>query len=177
VITIVHQSGSNYASEFAELRFILVSAITFTESMSKDNLTRRAFVGSSIALGSAFGIGVPLTLAQSDQPAPPPSSPTDAILLTIFLKHDQSKTLTEIQADLKASSFWKTFPPEGIEVASWYIMMGIGQVVTLRVPPARLREVNLAIERTAWKAFRTEFYTTYDYTQIAQEQMQKERGS
>jgi hypothetical protein len=155
--------------------------------MSKENLTRRAFVGSSIALGSALGIGVPLTLAQrnlaqntlaqGNQPTQPPSSPTDSILLTIFLKHDQSKTLTEIQADLKASSFWKTFPPEGIEVASWYIMMGIGQVVTLQVPPARLREVNLAIERTAWKAFRTEFYTTYDYTQIAQEQMQRERGS
>ena len=41
-------------------------------------------------------------------------------------------------------------------------MMGIGQVVTLRVPPARLREVNRAIELTAWKAFRTEFYPTYD---------------
>jgi hypothetical protein len=148
--------------------------------MSKENLTRRAFVGSSIALGSAFGIGVPLTLAQGNLAQgnqPTPGSPTDAILLTIFLKHDQSKTLTEIQADLKASSFWKTFPPEDIEVTSWYIMMGIGQVVTLRVPPARLREVNLAIERTAWKAFRTEFYTTYDYTQIAQEQMQRERGS
>lgn len=40
--------------------------------------------------------------------------------------------------------------------------MGIGQIVTLEVPAAKLRDVNLAIEKTAWKAFRTEFYPTYD---------------
>jgi hypothetical protein len=42
-------------------------------------------------------------------------------------------------------------------------MMGIGQVVTLRFPPAKLRDVNLQIEHGAWGAFRTEFYATYDY--------------
>ncbi len=91
---------------------------------------------------------------QAQQPA------KDAILLTIFLKHDQSKTLDEIQAQLKKSGFSQRFPPEGVEVVSWYVMMGLGQVVTLRVPPAKLREVNLAIERGAWGAFRTEFYAT-----------------
>jgi len=45
-------------------------------------------------------------------------------------------------------------------------MMGIGQVVTLRVPAERLREVNLAIENTAWGPFRTEFYATYDYKPV-----------
>jgi hypothetical protein len=35
-------------------------------------------------------------------------------------------------------------------------MMGIGQVVTLRVPAERLREFNRAIEETAWGGFRTE---------------------
>jgi hypothetical protein len=44
--------------------------------------------------------------------------------------------------------------------------MGIGQVVTLRVPPSRLREVNLAIERGAWGGYRTEFYATYDFKPI-----------
>lgn len=42
-------------------------------------------------------------------------------------------------------------------------MMGIGQVVTLKVPATRLRDVNLAIERAAWGAFSTEFYATYDF--------------
>ncbi len=90
----------------------------------------------------------------------------DATLLTIFLKHDQSKNLAEIQAKLKATEFWKKFPPEGIEVVSWYVMMGIGQVVTLRVPEGRLRDVNVTIEQSAWGAFSTEFYATYDFQPI-----------
>ena len=101
--------------------------------------------------------------AAARQPAPQTGTPpADYILLTVFLKHDQSKTLDEINAELDKSGFWAKFPPEGIGVESWYVMMGVGQVVTLRVPPARLREVNRVIEQTAWKAFRTEFYPTYD---------------
>ena len=45
-------------------------------------------------------------------------------------------------------------------------MMGIGQVVTLKVPASRLRDVNLAIENSAWGAFKTEFYATYDFTPV-----------
>jgi hypothetical protein len=84
------------------------------------------------------------------------------ILLTVFLKHQQDKNLGEINAKLEATGFWKQFPPQGIEVESWYVMMGIGQVVTLRVPASRLREVNLTLEKFAWGAFNTEFYATYD---------------
>ena len=72
------------------------------------------------------------------------TQPQNAILLTIFLKHDQSKTLDEIEAQLKQNGFYRKFPPQGVEVVSWYVMMGIGQVVTLRVPASRLREVTLA---------------------------------
>jgi hypothetical protein len=88
------------------------------------------------------------------------------ILLTVFLKHQQDKNLGEINAKLDATGFWKQFPPQGIEVESWYVMMGIGQVVTLRVPAARLREVNLALEKCAWGAFETEFYPTYDFRPV-----------
>ena len=87
----------------------------------------------------------------------------EAFLLTVFFKHDQTKNLDQIQEILRTNGFWKNFPPEGIEVTSWYVMMGIGHVVTIKVPPARLREVNIAIERNAWGAFSTEFYTTYDF--------------
>ena len=105
--------------------------------------------------------------ALAQAPAPGPASPSDHILLTIFLKHDQSKTLDEINKELETTGFWAKFPPDGIVVESWYVMMGIGQVVTLRVPPARLREVNRAIELTAWRAFRTDFYATYDLRETA----------
>ena len=92
----------------------------------------------------------------------------NAVLLTIFLKHDQSRPLSELNAQLDKQGYYKTFPPAGIEVVSWYVMMGIGQVVTLRLPASRLREVNRAIENTAWGSYRTEFYPTYDYKAIAQ---------
>ena len=109
------------------------------------------------------------SLAQPGKPpVDSPRDPRDYILLTIVLKHDQSKTLDEINQDLAHSGFWRTFPPQGIEVDSWYVVMGLGQVVTLQVPPYRLREVNLALEKTAWRAFRTEIYPAYDYKDIAQ---------
>ena len=54
----------------------------------------------------------------------------------------------------------------GVEVVSWYVMMGVGQVVTLRLPASRLREVNRILENTAWGSYRTEFYPTYDYKAI-----------
>jgi hypothetical protein len=44
----------------------------------------------------------------------------DAILLTIFLKHDQGMTLAEIQKLQEEQGFWKAFPPEGTTVVSWY---------------------------------------------------------
>jgi hypothetical protein len=69
-------------------------------------------------------------------------------MLTVFLKHDQSRPLGELKAQLAKQGFYKTFPPAGVEVVSWNIMMGIGQVVTLRLPASRLAEVNLALEKT-----------------------------
>ena len=48
-------------------------------------------------------------------------------------------------------------------------MMGIGQVVTLRVSANKLRDVNRAIENTAWGGYRTEFYPTYDYKAVAEQ--------
>ena len=48
-------------------------------------------------------------------------------------------------------------------------LMGIGQVVTLRVPAERLRDVNRVIEQTAWGGYRTEFYATYDYKSIGED--------
>lgn len=103
------------------------------------------------------------------------TQPKGTMMLTIFLKHDQSKTLDEIEQHLQQTGFHQKFPPPGTEVVSWYVMMGIGQVVTLRFPAEKLREVNLAIEHGAWGAYRTEFYPTYDYLPVwkAQRQQQK----
>ena len=96
----------------------------------------------------------------------PKKKADDYILLTIFLKHQQYMNLQEIGEKLQETKFREIFPPKGVGVESWYVMMGIGQVVTLRVPPAKLREVNLAIEQGAWGAFETEFYPTYDFKPV-----------
>jgi hypothetical protein len=108
--------------------------------------------------------------ARTQTPETPPSSanatPDNALLLTIFLKHDQSRPLSELNAQSEKQGFYKAFPPEGIEVVSWYVMMGIGQVVTLRLPANRLREVNRIFETSAWGSYRTEFYATYDFKAI-----------
>ena len=111
-----------------------------------------------------------LALAQTSTPASPPAANRDdTILLTIFFRHDQSKPLSKINQELADQGFYKAFPPPGTEVVSWYVMMGIGQVVTLRVPAQKLREVNRVIEDTAWGGYRTEFYPTYDYRELAEE--------
>ena len=93
-------------------------------------------------------------------------TPDNAVLLTIFMKHDQSRPLGELNAQLKKQGFYKAFPPPGVEVVSWYVMMGIGQIVTLRLPASRLREVNRIFETTAWGPYHTEFYPTYDYKAV-----------
>ncbi len=105
------------------------------------------------------------TVAQTASPAPA-ATPDNAVMLTIFFKHDESRPLGELNAQLDKQGFYKAFPPDGVEVVSWYVMMGIGQVVTLRLPASRLGEVNRIIEDSAWGAYHTEFYPTYDYKAI-----------
>ncbi|CAB3758617.1 hypothetical protein [Paraburkholderia solisilvae] len=129
---------------------------------------------ATLGLLAAFA-SAPPAFAQSAPTSAPGSAPAASpagdgtFLLTVFLKHDQSKTLPEINRALAKQGFYKAFPPPGVEVVSWYVMMGIGQVVTLRVPANRLREVNRVLEETAWGGYRTEFYPTYDYKAAAEE--------
>jgi hypothetical protein len=126
-------------------------------------------IGSLMAMAALAGVlaGSPGASAQTTAPAENASPTADnGVMLTIFLKHDQSRPLSELNAQLERQGFYKAFPPAGIEVVSWYIMMGVGQVVTLRLPASRLREVNRVLENTAWGSYRTEFYPTYDYKAI-----------
>jgi hypothetical protein len=133
------------------------------------NLHFAVKTASVVALGLLLG----MSTAGAQQPVPTPQATAEAgkgtLLLTIFFRHDQSKSLDQIQSQLRAQGFYKAFPPPNIEVVSWYVMMGVGQVVTLRVPAERLREVNRVIEQTAWGGYRTEFYPTYDYKAIGED--------
>jgi hypothetical protein len=88
------------------------------------------------------------------------------IMLTVILRYDQTKTLDEIDDHLTKTGFRKQFPPDGVEILSYNIVMGVGHIITLRLPPDKLREVNLAFEHGVWGAFHTEFYPTYDYLKV-----------
>lgn len=128
-----------------------------------------AALAGAIAFGSSafFNRGASAQTATTPAPAENAAPTADnAVMLTVFLKHDQSRPLGELNAQLERQGYYKAFPPAGIEVVSWYVMMGIGQVVTLRLPASRLREVNRIFEGTAWGSYRTEFYPTYDYKAI-----------
>jgi hypothetical protein len=116
--------------------------------------------------------------AQQTTPSAPAANMADKgqMLLTIFFKHDQSKNLDEINEQLKRQRFYEKFPPRDVEVVSWYVVMGIGQIITLRFPTERLREINRIVEETAWGGYRTEFYPTYDYKAAAAEQQKKMTG-
>ena len=109
------------------------------------------------------------------QALPSPTGGPGETMLTVFLRHDETKTVDEINQHLKQTGWFRDFPPEGVTVVSWYVMMGIGQVVTLRFPAEKLRDVNRLIESEAWGGYRTEFYPTYDYRGLS-EQLKKKMG-
>lgn len=99
----------------------------------------------------------------------------DTILLTVFLKHDQSMNNIQRRDVLKESGFKDMFPPKGVEIVNHYVMMGIGQVIVMRLPPDHLRIVNRAIEHGAWGAYQTEFYITYDLAEARRAQAETEQ--
>ncbi|WP_146894819.1 hypothetical protein [Adhaeribacter aerolatus] len=99
----------------------------------------------------------------------------DSVMITIFLKHQQDKNLKEIQKVQESNKLWEIFPPKEARVVSWYVMMGIGQVVTVKIPASALRTLNLAIENGAWGAFDTEFYPTYDYVPVWQSRVKSKK--
>jgi hypothetical protein len=112
-----------------------------------------------IQTARAQGVSAPLAGSAT-------ATPENAVLLSIFLRHDQSRPLSELNAQLAKQGFYKQFPPPGVEVVSWDVVMGVGQIVILRLPANRIREVNRVLEDTAWGPYRTEFYPTYDYKSV-----------
>jgi hypothetical protein len=141
----------------------------YPQHVKKESAMTRK-IGSLVAIAALAGALAIGSQAAAQTGATPTenAAPTadNAVLLTIFFKHDQSRPLSELNAQLEKQGYYKAFPPAGTEVVSWYVMMGIGQVVTLRLPASRLREVNRILENTAWGSYRTEFYPTYDYKAV-----------
>ncbi|WP_375582366.1 hypothetical protein [Cyclobacterium xiamenense] len=99
-----------------------------------------------------------------------PETPSDSLMVTIFMKHHQDKNIEELREIRNNNGFLENFPPASAKVINWYVMMGIGQVVTVKIPASELRNLNISVEKSVWGAFSTEFYPTYDlYPHILEE--------
>lgn len=103
-----------------------------------------------------------------------PQAPrADSVMVTIILKHQQDKNLSEIRRILEAQGFWDMFPPEDARVVSWTLAMGLGHIITLQVPAGAVRRLNLAIENGAWGAYDSEIFLSYDYKAVWQDYVEK----
>lgn len=56
--------------------------------------------------------------SQSNDVKPSSEKSSDKLLLTIFLKHDQSMNLHEIEKIRTEQGFYENFPPEGVSIVN-----------------------------------------------------------
>lgn len=98
---------------------------------------------------------------------------TDSVMVTVVLKHQQDKNLSEIRRILEAQGFWEMFPPQDARVVSWTLALNLGHIIVMQVPAGAVRRLNLAIENGAWGAYDSEIYLSYDYKGIWQDYIQK----
>jgi hypothetical protein len=66
----------------------------------------------------------PLPAAAQAPPASTTAPQVGSFLLTVFLRHDQTKTVDQINEHLKQTGWYDKFPPAGVEIVAWYVMMG-----------------------------------------------------
>ena len=88
----------------------------------------RSLAMAALAGVLAFSSGAAAQTATPTENAAPTAD--NAIMLTIFLKHDQSRPLSELNAQLEKQGYYKAFPPAGIEV------VGSGEVSVRRIVTA-----------------------------------------
>ena len=142
--------------------------MTFYQLLQRiPSLRVNASICFSICLFFIFKPGE--TLAQTEQT----TTPSDSIMITIMMKHHQDKNIEELREIRNKNGFLENFPPASARVINWYVMMGIGQVVTVKIPASELRNLNIAVEKSVWGAFSTEFYPTYDLYPVIKEAKEK----
>lgn len=107
----------------------------------------------------ALLLGTSAAMAQEEPPRLLPHK--DSILLTVVLKHVQTKNIRQIREERKENGFDK-FPPKGVEVVADYRVLNLGRMMILRVPAELLRITTIAIEEQAWGPYETDLYLTYD---------------
>lgn len=100
----------------------------------------------------------------------------DSITMTVIMRHQQTNPVDSIQGKVMKQSFYKKLNSSHSKILSWNVVMGIGQIVTLKFRPQYLREINQVFESGAWGGFNTEFYPTYDFLPVYPKMLEKEKS-
>lgn len=100
----------------------------------------------------------------------------DSITMTVIMRHQQTNPVDSIQGKVMKQSFYKKLNSSHSKILSWNVVMGIGQIVTLKFKRQYLREINQVFESGAWGGFNTEFYPTYDFLPVYPKMLEKEKS-
>ncbi|WP_202980632.1 hypothetical protein [Chryseobacterium viscerum] len=119
-----------------------------------------------------MSMGLPL-LAQNQSTIPYKAN--DSVMVTTILRHLQENPVDSIQARVMKQKFYQKLNKSHARIVSWNVVMGIGQIITLRFKPEYTREVNQVFESGAWGGFKTEFYPSYDFLPIYPVMLEKEK--
>ncbi|WP_211229781.1 hypothetical protein [Olivibacter sitiensis] len=104
-----------------------------------------------------------------------PYAANDSVMVTVVLRHLQENPVDSIQMRIMKQGFYEKISQSHARILSWNVVMGIGQIITLRFKPEYTREVNQVFESGAWGGFRTEFYPSYDFMPIYPVMLEKEK--
>ncbi len=127
---------------------------------------------SFLTLIVLMGMGLPL-LAQDQSSVPYKAN--DSVMVTAILRHLQENPVDSIQTRVMKQKFYQKLNRSHARIVSWNVVMGIGQIITLRFKPEHMREVNQVFESGAWGGFKTEFYPSYDFLPIYPVMLEKEK--
>ncbi|GEJ44329.1 hypothetical protein CRS_09370 [Chryseobacterium sp. ON_d1] len=117
-------------------------------------------------------MGLPL-IAQNQSSIPYKAN--DSMMVTVILRHMQENPVDTIQARVMKQKFYQKLNKSHAHIISWNVVMGIGQIITLRFKPEYTREVNQVFESGAWGGFKTEFYPSYDFLPVYPVMLEKEK--
>lgn len=115
-----------------------------------------------------------LTFAQTKDDQGPFYIANDSMMMTVIIKHQQQAPVDSIQARIMKQRFYGKLDKSHVSILSWNVVMGIGQIITLKFKSNYIREINQVFESGAWGGFTTEFYPTYDFLPVYPQMLEKE---
>ena len=89
--------------------------------------------------------------------------PEDMQSRTLYLRADQPRAMAELNRQLRSPGASGDVLAPGVEVISWYVLMGIGQIVTLRLKRPSPHGLMPLSEANRGPLFRTDACEAFDF--------------